>query len=131
LEKSIESFLFYILFEVKNDGFHFVGYFSKSKTRDKFQNNLSCIMIIPFYQRFGYGKILIDMSYALSILENLPGGPERPLSDLGHKAYVKYWTQKVVKYLLNLSEDIENLTFKQISEETGIRESDVIYILKH
>lgn len=71
------------------------------------------------------------MSYSLSLLENLPGGPERPLSDLGHKAYVKYWTQKMAKYLLNLSDDIENLTFKQISEETGMRESDVIYILKH
>lgn len=43
------------------------------------------------------------MSYSLSLIENLPGGPERPLSDLGHKAYVKYWTQRMAKYLLNLS----------------------------
>ena len=37
----------------------------------------------------------------------------------------------MAKYLLSLSDDIDNLTFKQISEETGMRESDVIYILKH
>lgn len=71
------------------------------------------------------------MSYALSILENQPGGPERPLSDLGHKAYVKYWTQRMVKYLLNLDNKMDNITFKQISEETGMRETDVIYILKN
>ena len=30
---SIEGFLFYILCEIKDDGFHFVGYFSKEKDR--------------------------------------------------------------------------------------------------
>ena len=44
------------------------------------------------------------MSYALSIIERKPGGPERPLSDLGHITYVKFWTRKVVNYLLGLEE---------------------------
>ena len=30
---SIEAFFFYCLCEVKEDGFHFVGYFSKDKIR--------------------------------------------------------------------------------------------------
>jgi hypothetical protein len=30
---SIQAFLFYVLCEVKDDGFHFVGYFSKERDR--------------------------------------------------------------------------------------------------
>ena len=88
LYNSIEAFLFYILCEVKEDGYHYVGYFSKEKVRDaNASNNLSCIMVMPFCQRTGYGKILIEMSYALSMIEGKPGGPERQpkLSQKGPK----------------------------------------------
>lgn len=105
LYNSIEAFLFYILCEVKEDGYHFVGYFSKEKVRDaNASNNLSCIMVMPFCQRSGYGKILIEMSYALSMIEEKPGGPERPLSDLGHRTYVSFWTRRVVKVLMELND---------------------------
>mmetsp|Transcript_10337 Transcript_10337/g.15863 ORF Transcript_10337/g.15863 Transcript_10337/m.15863 type:complete len:217 (-) Transcript_10337:303-953(-) len=100
---SIEAFLFYVLCEKKEDGFHFVGYFSKEREIQANQNNLSCIMVMPFCQRSGYGKLLIEMSYALSIIEKKPGGPERPLSDLGHRTYVSYWTRKVALLLLDIS----------------------------
>jgi len=45
---SIEAFFFYCLCEVKDDGFHFVGYFSKDKIRVVNSNNLSCILVMPF-----------------------------------------------------------------------------------
>ena len=51
---SMERFMFYVLCEVKEDGWHFLGYFSKDKKRyvnkDKgiYANNLSCFMIMPF-----------------------------------------------------------------------------------
>ena len=48
LYNSIEGFLFYVLCEVKEDGFHFVGYFSKERETLTNQNNLSCIMVMPF-----------------------------------------------------------------------------------
>lgn len=92
---TIEGFLFYILCEVKEDGYHFVGYFSKEKNFTS-PNNLSCILVMPFCQRGGYGKLLIEMSYALSMIEDKPGGPERPLSDLGHRTYVSFWTRRIV-----------------------------------
>ncbi len=60
-------------------------------------------MVMPFCQRSGYGKLLIEMSYVLSIIERKPGGPERPLSDLGHRTYVGYWTRKVAVLLLEMS----------------------------
>ena len=44
-------------------------YFSKEKcSEDGF--NLACILTLPAYQRKGYGKFLISMSYELSKLES-------------------------------------------------------------
>lgn len=130
---SIEAFLFYVLCEVKEDGFHFVGYFSKDKIRvaNTNTNNLSCIMVMPFCQRSGYGKLLIEMSYALSIIEKKPGGPERPLSDLGHRTYVSFWTRRVVEVLFNLAESTQEVSINKIRDLTGMTETDIIYILNN
>ena len=48
LQISIAVFFFYILCEVRDDGFHIVGYFSKEKVRIQSENNLSCILVMPF-----------------------------------------------------------------------------------
>lgn len=132
LENSIEPFLFYILCEVKEDGWHFVGYFSKEKFRDANAetNNLSCIMVMPFAQRYGYGKVLIEMSYCLSMIENKPGGPERPLSDLGHRAYLNFWTRRIVKVLLSYT-NRQEITIGDIKIKTGIVDEDIFYVLEH
>lgn len=37
--------------------------------------------------------------YELSKLENVVGGPEKPVSDLGHKAYLSYWTWALLNVL--------------------------------
>ena len=75
-----------------------VGYFSKEKESVEF--NLSCIMVLPAWQAKGYGKFLIDFSYQLSLIENKVGSPEKPLSFFGHRAYVSYWTNKILGLLL-------------------------------
>jgi len=95
---EIDAFYFYILCERKANGYHMVGYFSKEKNSD--DNNLSCILVLPSVQRSGYGKFLIDFSYSLSLIEGKQGSPEKPLSDLGHRTYVSYWTHKVLNLLL-------------------------------
>jgi len=55
-----------------------VGYFSKEKKSEQ-GYNLACILTLPAYQRKGYGKALISMSYELSRIEKkvraLPPGP--------------------------------------------------------
>ena len=71
------------------------------------------------------------MSYALSMIEDKPGGPERPLSDLGHRIYANFWTRRVVKILLDLNEKTEEITVTRIRELTGMLENDINYILEN
>ena len=75
---------------------------------------------MPFCQRSGYGKLLIEMSYSLSMIERKPGGPERPLSDLGNKTYVSFWTRRVVEVLMKISDSEEEITINKIRDLTGM-----------
>lgn len=125
LTYEMDGFYFYTLCERKEDGFHFVGYFSKEK--DSIENNLSCIMVLPNKQREGYGKFLIDFSYQLSIIEKKTGSPEKPLSDLGHKTYVSYWTHKILNMLLLTKNS--SLSIQDISDSTSITTNDIQEVL--
>ena len=119
---DVDPFLFYILTEYDKYGYHFVGYFSKEK--DSPQGwNLSCILTLPFHQRKGYGKFLIEFSYLLSKREQKFGSPERPLSDLGYSTYFAYWTQKICETLRKW--EGESITINDIAEETHIKQKDI------
>ena len=122
LQWDVEPFLFYILTEYDKYGYHFVGYFSKEKeSREGW--NLSCILTMPFHQRKGYGKFLIEFSYLLSRKEQKYGSPERPLSDLGFSTYFAFWTKKICETLKNWEGDV--ITINDIAEKTYIKQSDI------
>lgn len=69
---DVDPFLFYVLCEVDSVGKHIVGYFSKEKHSQE-NYNLACILTFPPYQRKGYGKFLISISYELTKRENTTG----------------------------------------------------------
>lgn len=130
---DVEPFLFYVLCEYDELGYHFVGYFSKEK-RASSQNNVSCILTLPIHQRKGYGNLLIDFSYLLTRVEKKTGSPEKPLSDMGLVSYRNYWRLVMCRYLLTAmtesTTDKLGLSIKCISDDTGMTADDVISALE-
>ena len=98
---DVDPFLFYVLCEVDDRGFHPVGYYSKEKYSDV-GYNLACILSFPAHQRKGYGRFLIAFSYELTKKEEKVGSPEKPMSDLGQQAYKPYWVSGTTLLLFAL-----------------------------
>lgn len=124
---DVAPFLFYVMTQYDEDGFHILGYFSKEKT--SFLNyNVSCILTLPPYQKQGYGKLLIDLSYLMTRLEGKVGSPEKPLSDMGLISYRSYWKLIILEYLCNYKG--KEISIKDISQETGVNAYDIISTLQ-
>ncbi|KAI0421546.1 hypothetical protein F5X98DRAFT_328627 [Xylaria grammica] len=130
---DVEPFLFYVLCEYDDLGYHFVGYFSKEK-RASSQNNVSCILTLPIHQRKGYGHLLIDFSYLLTRVEEKSGSPEKPLSDMGLVSYRNYWRLVLCKYLIGHvpeeKAEKRGISIRQISDDTGMTPDDVVSALE-
>ncbi|KAK1154463.1 hypothetical protein AOXY_G28820 [Acipenser oxyrinchus oxyrinchus] len=124
---DVEPFLFYVLTQNDAKGCHLVGYFSKEKHCQQ-KYNVSCIMILPQYQRKGYGRFLIDFSYLLSKREGRAGSPEKPLSDLGRLSYMAYWKSVLLECLHRCHD--KQLTIKKLSKLTGICPQDITATLQ-
>lgn len=124
---DVEPFLFYVLTKNDSKGCHLVGYFSKEKLCQQ-KYNVSCIMIMPQYQRHGFGRFLIDFSYLLSRREGQAGSPEKPLSDLGRLSYLAYWKSVVLEYLSYHRE--KQLSIKGLSRATGMCPHDIATTLQ-
>ncbi|KEJ83144.1 MYST-family histone acetyltransferase-A [Oxytricha trifallax] len=127
LRYDCSPFRFYVICEPRPTCFQIAGYFSKEK--GQVEQNLSCILVLPSYQRKGYGKFLIEFSYELSLIEKRTGTPERPLSDLGFRSYITWWTQKIVSILLE-SED-QTISIQNIADLTSIDQNDILYVLEN
>ncbi|KAJ3395555.1 hypothetical protein HDU92_005531 [Lobulomyces angularis] len=124
---DVEPFLFYVMTENDEFGYHFVGYFSKEK-RTTTNYNLSCIVTLPIHQRKGYGNLLIDFSYLLSKRQRKPGTPEKPLSDLGLISYRNYWRRVILKELSLLNES-ESISVQDLVDRTCLTPTDVVSTL--
>ncbi|XP_037547401.1 histone acetyltransferase KAT6B [Nematolebias whitei] len=124
---DVEPFLFYILTKNDEKGCHLVGYFSKEKLCQQ-KYNVSCIMIMPQYQRQGFGRFLIDFSYLLTRREGQAGSPEKPLSELGRLSYLAYWKSVILEHLYKHSD--KHISVKGISRATGMCPHDIAATLQ-
>lgn len=127
---EVEPFFFYVLTEVDEKGHHLVAYFSKEK-ETQYDYNLACILTLPPYQRKGYGKLLISLSYELSQREGKKGSPEKPLSDLGQISYKAFWTQALLELLRSLTGPNRETSVEELSNITGFQEADVVWTLQN
>lgn len=124
---DVEPFYFYVLCEIDKRGCHIVGYFSKEKESPD-GNNVACILILPPYQRKGYGKLLIAFSYELSRRECVVGSPEKPLSDLGRLSYRSYWAYTLLELMKECRSTTQSV--RELSELSGITPDDIVYTLQ-
>ncbi|KAJ3344058.1 hypothetical protein HDU93_003221 [Gonapodya sp. JEL0774] len=152
---DMEPFLFYVLTETdkhrRGEVDHVLGYFSKEKESvDGY--NLACIVTLPHQQRKGYGRLLIEFSYELSKVQNIPGTPERPLSDLGLLSYRTYWQSILLHEIESLIEEpsfsamslrsssgyntvstspiTQQVSLTELSDKTGMKHEDVVSTLQ-
>ena len=123
---DVEPFLFYVMTEADEHGCHFVGYFSKEKRPNSF-NNVSCILTLPTHQRKGYGNLLISFSYLLTRVEGKTGSPEKPLSDMGLVSYRNYWRLTLSYELRN---QVDPISIPELSDRTGMTADDIIAALE-
>jgi MOZ/SAS family/MYST family zinc finger domain len=129
-----------------------LGFFSKENPSWD-SNNLACILIFPPYQHRQLGKLLMSVSYKLSGWEwegGVIGGPEKPLSVMGRRSYLRFWSERIARFMLGESADAdgrkvfdegkkrkgrkaavmkEALTVKEIGERTGMLAEDVVAAL--
>ncbi|KAI2635892.1 acyl-CoA N-acyltransferase [Hypomontagnella submonticulosa] len=121
-----------------------VGFFSKEKLSWD-NNNLACILVFPPWQRKGLGALLMGVSYEISRRENILGGPEKPISELGRKGYKRFWAGEIARWLLGF-EGVGNgngnssgdegqgaetlVTIEQCSKATWIVPEDCLAVLR-
>ncbi|TIB15554.1 hypothetical protein E3P92_01602 [Wallemia ichthyophaga] len=124
---DVDPFLYYIMTQKDETGYHLVGYFSKEKESAE-AYNVACILTLPQFQRMGYGKLLIEFSYELTKREGKLGSPEKPLSDLGLLGYRAYWGETILGLLMTMGDD--DISIDEIAQKTAINHADVMYTLQ-
>ena len=124
---DVEGFIFYVLCECDERGAHIAAYFSREVRSDE-GNILACIVALPPYQKKGYGRLLISLSYELAKRQRISGGPERPLSDLGKIAFHNYWRDTLVDLLRNRWREIKSI--EELKQLTAINSDDIVDVLK-
>lgn len=126
-----------------------LGFFSKENPSWD-SNNLACILIFPPFQHRQLGKLLMAVSYKLSGWEwegGVIGGPEKPLSAMGRRSYLRFWSERIARFIIGESADAdgrrvfdkkrknkvtlskEEMSIKEIGERTGMLAEDVVAAL--
>lgn len=103
------------------------GFFSKEKLSWD-NNNLACILVFPPWQRKGLGALLMGVSYEISRMEGVMGGPEKPISELGRKGYGRFWAGEIARWVLSGGEAVVDV--EECSEATWIAPEDCLAVLR-
>ncbi|EXJ85137.1 hypothetical protein A1O3_05812 [Capronia epimyces CBS 606.96] len=124
---------------------HVLGFFSKENLSWD-SNNLACILIFPPFQHRQLGQLLMAVSYKLSGWEwegGVIGGPEKPLSAMGRRSYLRFWSERIARFMMGQTADAdanrvfhkarkktihprkEEMTVKEIGDRTGMLGEDV------
>jgi len=126
-----------------------MGFFSKENLSWD-SNNLACILVFPPFQHRQLGQLLMAVSYKLSAWEwttGVIGGPEKPLSAMGRRSYLRFWSERIARFMMGQSADADGrllfdktlkkkvnhskqeMTIREIGDATGMLAEDVVAAL--
>ncbi|GMM45272.1 histone acetyltransferase [Pichia kluyveri] len=125
----LEYFDFYVIYQHLDRHEVPMGFYSRELLSWD-SNNLSCICVMPCYQKRRLGTKLIDFSYNLTKYEQQISGPEHPLSELGKITYLNYWCRTIaILFVYGELSAKKYVTLQMISEATGFRIDDIFLAL--
>lgn len=125
----LDYFDFYVAYQTLDKYEVPMGFYSRELLSWE-SNNLSCICVLPCYQKRHLGTKLIDFSYSLSKYEQQVSGPENPLSPLGKMTYLKYWCRTIaLNFVYGELSTKKHVTLQMISESTFFRTEDILLSL--
>lgn len=124
---DVHFFVFTVLFEVDDFGFHFAGYFSKElQGNRRLFNTLSCIMVLPPFKGKGYGSFLAELSYEIGRRQQSIGTPERPLSWTGKCLFKKIWREECLRAIFSNELEGNPTTVNSICKRSGLIVEDAL-----
>lgn len=134
---NVNQFEYYVVYghdqhDIDNDlgdTFKPMGFFSKEMVPWDEDVNLACICIFPPFQRRHLGSLLIELLYAIAQHQgHRHSGPEFPLSAFGKVSYLRFWSQRISRILMDES---KQFTLNDIANLTGFRKDDIYLTLEY
>jgi len=119
-----KPFRYYVLYDLIDGSYHFVGYFSKLKD-DTLCYNLSCLLTYPAYEKKKAGWFLVDLSYELSKREGKVGSPEAPNAH-AQKLYTSFISHAICKQILTNQKEV---CLDAMAYNAGIEYKDVVGVM--
>ena len=71
----------------------------------------------------------MGVSYELSKREGRIGGPEKPLSELGRRGYLRFWEARVARAILGMKAK-SSMTVAEVAQGCWMLVDDVVVVLK-
>jgi histone acetyltransferase MYST1 len=84
-------------------------------------------VVLPPFERRGYGTILISLAYEIAKRADVIGGPEKPLSEPGKQTFANYWRNQILMLLMAYGKRLDTIDI--ISRMTSIRPDEVAQML--
>ncbi|CAI5466354.1 unnamed protein product [Closterium sp. Yama58-4] len=89
--------------------------------------HLSSVVVLPPFQRRGFGRCLISVAYDMAAALQQRLVPKPPLSDLGNVAFRSFWRWQLLRFLKKLQ---GSCSIDSLSKSTALQSEDIRTALK-